>query len=143
MVLAEPSVQSPGHVYLVSNPYGSPEPGVHMDADEVRKLRDHLTKLLMEQPIDDAAFVAEEKVTLSPEQQLLIEPPKDLPPVDAEKLQAALQARLRARGEHGSVSLNVIEGRRKRRRLRLPQFRVEFKWGKLEGITAFNTKGDS
>ena len=57
IVVAEPSFQHDGRIFLGVHPFGR-RVGNHMLPDDVRKLRDHLSKLLMEQP-EDAPAAAE------------------------------------------------------------------------------------
>lgn len=94
IVVCEPSFQHDGRIFLGVHPFGR-RVGNHMLPDDVRRLRDHLSKLLMEPEEEDG--------------------------ID-------WQARIRQAAER----VAAVEKKPKRRWG--PAFRLEFRWGQLEGI---------
>jgi hypothetical protein len=60
IVVAEPSFQHDGRIFLGVHPFGR-RVGNHMLPDDVRRLRDHLSKLLME-PVEEAPAAEGEQI---------------------------------------------------------------------------------
>lgn len=107
LVVAEPSFEVPGRVFIGANPFGK-RMGLHLLPEEVRRLRDHLTKLLMEKPSEAPGEPS------TPIDQYIRR--DDAPPVDwQERIIAAAR---RVRQEKPKWFL----------------FKVEFQFGDIQGV---------
>lgn len=116
IVVCEPSFSDPGRIYLGVNPVGH-RLGVHLLPEEARRIRDHLTKLLMEQPGG-----AEED---DPTEGLRLVRP-DYKPKRPESIQSRLE-RAVDRAKAAKPEAKITKGKRF-------QFRLEFRIGSVQGV---------
>jgi hypothetical protein len=120
--IAQPSMEEEGRIFVGVNPYGKPV-GVHMLPEDAQRLRDHLSKLLLEPdalPVDEGAGATGEEWT--PEELLAYRARQEVP----------------ARAQRPRDRVTGVTHTRKlpRPSLRklLPQFRIEFKLGRFEAL---------
>lgn len=107
IVICEPSFQASGRIFVGVNPVGK-RLGVHLLPDDARRVRDHLSKLLME-PTPEAA---PEPGAETPEERI-----------------ARAFTRHQTRTDDPPV--------RRKRRKRAPfkrEFRIEFQIGRVQGV---------
>lgn len=122
VAIVQPSMEEEGRIFVGVNPFGKAV-GVHMLPEEARRVRDHLSKLLLEpEAVEEVAR-------------------------ETTETQESVQARIdraveRAKERTGRAPTLTPEqilahkARKPSRRFPRPQFRFEFRWGKLQGIFA-------
>jgi hypothetical protein len=124
LVLIQPSMEEEGRIFIGVNPFGKAV-GCHVLPDEARRIRDHLSKLLLDSPED-----ASERVQAA---------------VEAQKAKVWTRDELEAYRERRRLAAveptpQPSKKRRHGRKIKLTipglHFRIEFRFGKLQGIVA-------
>ena len=122
IVVVQPSRDEEGRIFIGVNPFGK-NVGCHLLPDEARRIRDHLNKLLLEDEVDisDAVSVA-------------VEEGKKTTPETAWTPEQLLE--WKRKRDQGASKRPRRAPLARFKRPQGPQFRLEFKWGKLEAIVA-------
>jgi hypothetical protein len=125
IAIVQPSMEEEGRIFVGINPFGKPV-GVHMLPDEARRVRDHLSKLLLEpEAVEEVARETRET-------------PESL----QSRIDRAVERAKAPTPEQTLASAQRAPSRPRRARVPRvtrfprPQFRVEFKWGRFEAILA-------
>lgn len=124
IALVQPSMEEEGRIFVGINPFGKAV-GVHMLPEDARRVRDHLSKLLLEPEPEPDAESVEDRIKRALERK---EAPVVLRP--HEHTLSPEQALIAA----GATSAPRVAARR--RLFPSLQFHIEYRWGKLQGILA-------
>lgn len=128
IVLIQPSAEEAGRIFAGINPFGKAV-GVHLLPEEAARVRDHLSKLLLEpDKVAEAAPAAPNHID-----RIAAELRSDEPRIDwSEKIAAAAQ---RATARTPEQTLTRASAKRTKAG-RWFQFRLEFHIGRAQGIIA-------
>jgi hypothetical protein len=115
--IVQPSMEQEGRIFVGVNPFGKPV-GVHMLPEEARKIRDHLSLLLLEPPGETEGSPEEDAAVESVESRI---------------------ARAKARAAAGPTPEEILAAAQSAPAARWPRFpsllfRFEYRWGKFQGI---------
>jgi hypothetical protein len=127
IAIVQPSMEEEGRIFVGINPVGK-NMGVHMLPEDARRVRDHLSKLLLEPEAEPDAETA-----------LPLGGAPPLPESVQERIARAIE---RAKTSDEPTPEQVLAAGAKKVRIPRvplppgPQWRLEWRWGKLQGIFA-------
>lgn len=117
IVLVQPSMEEAGRIFAGINPFGKAV-GVHLLPEEAKRVRDHLSKLLLEP--DEVAAAYKERTLDVPEGESM-----------ESRMARAIQ---RAREREATPEEKLAGVTKKKAKKRWFQFKLELKIGRMQGV---------